>query len=59
MTVATTEKISPTASTELWEPEVPPLDLIFDDGEPAESNRHRIGIKRVNSLSQYSSSSSQ
>ncbi len=44
MTVATTEKISPTASTELWEPEVPPLDLIFDDGEPAESNRHRIGI---------------
>ena len=53
MTVATTEKISPTASTKLWEPEVPPVDLIFDDGEPLESNRHRIGINvLIRSLNQ-------
>ncbi|MEQ9553993.1 MAG: Uma2 family endonuclease [Coleofasciculus sp. G3-WIS-01] len=27
-----------------WEPSMPPTDLIFDDGEPLESNRHRISI---------------
>jgi len=27
-----------------WEPSMPPTDLIFDDGEPLESNRHRIAI---------------
>ncbi|ACK72686.1 protein of unknown function DUF820 [Gloeothece citriformis PCC 7424] len=27
-----------------WDPPMPPTDLIFDDGEPLESNRHRIGI---------------
>ncbi|BAY95447.1 MULTISPECIES: Uma2 family endonuclease [unclassified Tolypothrix] len=27
-----------------WEPTPPPTDLIFDDGEPLESNRHRIGM---------------
>ncbi|HIK09909.1 MAG TPA: Uma2 family endonuclease [Oscillatoriaceae cyanobacterium M33_DOE_052] len=27
-----------------WEPPMPPTDLIFDDGEPLESNRHRIGM---------------
>lgn len=27
-----------------WEPDPPPTDLIFDDGEPLESNRHRIGM---------------
>ncbi|RUR84752.1 hypothetical protein DSM107007_26860 [Nostoc sp. PCC 7120 = FACHB-418] len=25
-----------------WEPPTPPTDLVFDDGEPLESNRHRI-----------------
>jgi Uma2 family endonuclease len=25
-----------------WQPTMPPTDLIFDDGEPLESNRHRI-----------------
>jgi Uma2 family endonuclease len=29
---------------EEWEPPMPPTDLIFDDGEPLESNRHRIGM---------------
>ncbi|WP_448561319.1 Uma2 family endonuclease [Trichothermofontia sp.] len=27
-----------------WEPEPPPDDLIFEDGEPLESNRHRIAM---------------
>jgi Uma2 family endonuclease len=27
-----------------WIPEPPPTDLIFDDGEPLESNRHRIAM---------------
>lgn len=27
-----------------WVPEPPPTDLIFDDGEPLESNRHRIAM---------------
>lgn len=27
-----------------WEPTPPPTDLIFDDGEPLESNRHRIAM---------------
>ncbi|AFY85241.1 Uma2 family endonuclease [Oscillatoria acuminata] len=27
-----------------WTPPMPPTDLIFDDGEPLESNRHRIAI---------------
>lgn len=27
-----------------WEPPMPPTDLIFDDGEPLETNRHRIAM---------------
>lgn len=27
-----------------WEPPMPPTDLIFDDGEPLESNLHRIAM---------------
>jgi Uma2 family endonuclease len=27
-----------------WEPPMPPTDLIFDDGEPLESSRHRIAM---------------
>jgi Uma2 family endonuclease len=27
-----------------WEPSIPPTDLIFDDGEPLESNHHRIAM---------------
>ncbi|NEP59385.1 MAG: hypothetical protein F6K31_20615 [Symploca sp. SIO2G7] len=29
---------------EEWTPPLPPTDLIFDDGEPLESNRHRIAM---------------
>ena len=27
-----------------WEPHLPPTDLIFDDGVPLESNRHRVAM---------------
>ncbi len=27
-----------------WEPPMPPTDLIFDDGKPLETNRHRIAM---------------
>jgi Uma2 family endonuclease len=27
-----------------WQPSPPPTDLIFDDGEPLETNRHRIAM---------------
>jgi Uma2 family endonuclease len=32
------------AEVDEWTPPMPPTDLIFDDGEPLESNRHRIGM---------------
>ena len=37
------ETLSPGAIAE-WEPPMPPTDLIFDDGEPLETNRHRIAM---------------
>jgi Uma2 family endonuclease len=39
-------KTSPTEVTENldWQPPMPPTDLIFDDGEPLESNRHRVAM---------------
>ncbi|MEA5618681.1 Uma2 family endonuclease [Cronbergia sp. UHCC 0137] len=36
-----------------WESHQPPTNLIFDDGEPLESNRHRIGMNvLIDSLQQ-------
>ncbi|MEM8639164.1 MAG: Uma2 family endonuclease [Cyanobacteria bacterium P01_G01_bin.54] len=35
---------SPPKISPAWVPEPPPTDLIFDDGEPLESHRHRIGM---------------
>ena len=32
------------ANKEAWQPPMPPTDLIFDDGEPLESNCHRIAM---------------
>jgi Uma2 family endonuclease len=32
------------ALLDVWEPPSPPTDLIFDDGEPLETNRHRIAM---------------
>lgn len=45
MSTETTQN-QPTQTTPVaeWEPPLPPTDLIFDDGEPLESNRHRIAI---------------
>ncbi|MDB9312456.1 Uma2 family endonuclease [Spirulina sp. CS-785/01] len=43
MAIETSTQYEP--STEAaWEPQMPPEDLIFDDGEPLESNRHRIAM---------------
>ncbi|MGH1394001.1 MAG: Uma2 family endonuclease [Trichormus sp.] len=37
-----------------WQPPMPPTDLIFDDGEPLESNRHRIAMNvLIRSLKHY------
>jgi Uma2 family endonuclease len=33
-----------TAATEEWQPSPPPTDLVFDDGEPLESSRHRVAM---------------
>jgi Uma2 family endonuclease len=45
MTVEATQELIPEASVdETWELHKPPTDLIFDDGEPLESNRHRIAM---------------
>lgn len=41
---ATTETTPQTSVADTWEPPMPPTDLIFDDGEPLESNRHRIAM---------------
>ncbi|BAY15696.1 hypothetical protein NIES21_15150 [Anabaenopsis circularis NIES-21] len=38
------EIISQTTDIVDWQPPMPPTDLIFDDGEPLESNRHRIAM---------------
>jgi Uma2 family endonuclease len=48
MSVEVTKALSgQTVSQETWIPEVPLDDLIFDDGEPLESNRHRIAMNAL------------
>ena len=45
MSVETTKVYSnPTDDSLEWQPPMPPTDLIFDDGEPLESNRHRVAM---------------
>lgn len=41
---ATNETISPSTGVLDWEPPMPPTDLIFDDGEFLETNRHRLAM---------------
>lgn len=36
--------LTPTPEEELIEIELPPTDLIYDDGQPMESNQHRLGM---------------
>lgn len=43
----TTGQTNQTWETEDWTPPMPPTDLIFDDGEPLESNRHRIAMNTL------------
>lgn len=38
----TKETMSQTTVAHAWEPPIPPSDLIFDDGEPLATNRHRM-----------------
>ncbi len=53
MPVIATKTIPPTRETGLEKLKMPPVDLIFDDGEPLESNRHRIGMNvLIRSLNQ-------
>ncbi|MBD2312778.1 Uma2 family endonuclease [Desertifilum sp. FACHB-1129] len=45
MSIEVTEsQQTPIIDEDWWEPPMPPTDLIFDDGEPLESNRHRIAM---------------
>lgn len=39
----TTELTEPSAVLD-WQPPLPPTNLIFDDGEPLETNRHRTAM---------------
>ena len=50
----TPETTNPPVEELEWHPPMPPTDLIFDDGEPMESNRHRIAMNvLINSLEEY------
>ena len=44
MNVEVTQTTTPQTQDDWWTPPMPPTDLIFDDGEPLESNRHRIAM---------------
>ena len=49
-----TKESSSTPVAPDWEPPMPPTDLIFDDGIPLESNRHRIAMNLlIDSLYQH------
>jgi Uma2 family endonuclease len=34
----------PDVQETIWSPPSPPTDLVFDDGKPLETNRHRIAM---------------
>ncbi len=42
--LTTEEQQSQEQAETAWEPPMPPTELIFDDGTPLESNRHRIAM---------------
>jgi len=44
MSVDTTTEQETLSPDSIWEPPMPPTDLVFDDGEPLETNRHRIAM---------------
>ncbi|MGL5926470.1 Uma2 family endonuclease, partial [Chroococcidiopsis sp.] len=41
------ESMPQTTAVVDWEPTLPPTELIFDDGEPLETNRHRIAMNAL------------
>lgn len=45
--LATPQILSQPTKIPDWEPPIPPTDLIFDDGETLETNRHRIGMNTL------------
>ncbi|WP_127086020.1 Uma2 family endonuclease [Dulcicalothrix desertica] len=49
MTPQTAEvtQIETQSPEEEWQPPMPPTDLIFDDGEPLESSRHRVTMNAL------------
>jgi Uma2 family endonuclease len=47
MSIEATQEIISSEPIADWEPPMPPTDLIFDDGEPLESNRHRIAMNAL------------
>lgn len=49
-----TEPINPVLEAMDWQPPMPPTNLIFDDGEPWETNRHRVAMNvLIRSLQQH------
>ena len=58
MTIEAMTSITPAAGTAAdplpWQPPLPPTDLIFDDGEPLETNRHRIAMTALILSAQWS-----
>lgn len=45
--LATKQTWSQTTASKSWEPPMPPTDLVFDDGESLETNRHRIAMNTL------------
>ncbi|HBE20378.1 MAG TPA: hypothetical protein DEG17_06125 [Cyanobacteria bacterium UBA11149] len=45
--LATPQILSQPTKIPDWEPPIPPTDLIFDDGETLETNRHRIAMNTL------------
>jgi Uma2 family endonuclease len=45
--VSDTQDLVKDSGTDEWQPSMPPTDLIFDDGEPLESSRHRVAINAL------------
>ena len=44
MTTEVTEQKMLSPEKAIWEPPGPPTDLVFDDGEPLKTNRHRMAM---------------
>lgn len=45
--VSDTQDLVKDSGADEWQPSMPPTDLIFDDGEPLESSRHRVAINAL------------